>query len=75
MIRKALINGKLYQGRDRFCQAALIAGDRIAATGTTGDILNAAPAGTERLDLQGRLLLPGFYDCHLHLTTIGAWPG
>jgi predicted amidohydrolase YtcJ len=71
MIRKALINGKVYQGRDRFCQAAFIAGNRIAATGKNEDLLNAAPTGTERLDIQGRLHLPGFYDCHLHLTTIG----
>jgi predicted amidohydrolase YtcJ len=71
MRSKAIINGKVYRGRNNFCQAVLITGDRISAAGTNEDILDAAPAGTERIDAQGCLLLPGFYDCHLHLNTIG----
>ncbi|NJP89338.1 amidohydrolase family protein [Nonomuraea sp. FMUSA5-5] len=38
-----------------------IAGDRIAAVGRLGD----APAGTV-IDAAGRLVAPGFVDCHAH---------
>jgi predicted amidohydrolase YtcJ len=71
MNTKVIFNGKIYRGQNRFCEAVLITGDRITAVGGNGDILDAAPTGTERIDAQGRLLLPGFYDCHIHLNTIG----
>jgi imidazolonepropionase-like amidohydrolase len=41
----------------------LIEGSRIAAVGT-----NAAPrAGAEVIDIDGRTLMPGLIDCHVHL--------
>ncbi|UXN26757.1 amidohydrolase family protein [Curtobacterium flaccumfaciens] len=49
-----------------------VAGDRIAGVTPTGSTSIAATAGADRLrivDGRGRTLLPGFVDCHVHLTT------
>jgi predicted amidohydrolase YtcJ len=43
-----------------------IEGNRIAAAGTNDDILAAAPRGAKRIDLRGRLAVPGFIDNHVH---------
>jgi imidazolonepropionase len=45
----------------------LVTGDRIAAVGPKVD----APAATEVIDAQGRVLMPGFVDCHTH----ACWAG
>jgi imidazolonepropionase len=45
----------------------LLEGDKIAAVGPKVD----APAGAEAIDAQGRVLLPGFVDCHTH----ACWAG
>ncbi|MDR1410619.1 MAG: amidohydrolase [Spirochaetaceae bacterium] len=68
---KAIYNARVYIGRGRFEEAVLTEGDRIAAVGSGRDILDAAPAGTERIDAQGKLLLPGFQDSHLHFYHTG----
>jgi predicted amidohydrolase YtcJ len=48
-------------------QAIAIADGRIAHAGTADAICSLAGAGTEILPLQGRVLLPGLIDAHLHL--------
>jgi predicted amidohydrolase YtcJ len=44
----------------------VIEGNRIAAAGTNDDILAPAPRGAKRIDLHGRLAVPGFIDNHVH---------
>ena len=46
--------------------ALVIHGDRIEAV---LDDAADAPAGAERVDLQGRTVLPGFTDAHVHFPT------
>jgi predicted amidohydrolase YtcJ len=38
----------------------------ILAVGSSDDILNLAGSGTEKIDLDGRLVVPGFIDTHIH---------
>ncbi|MDR3139377.1 MAG: amidohydrolase [Treponema sp.] len=72
MAQKMLIyNAKVYLRRETFAQAVFIEGDHILAVGTNEEIRNAAPAGSESFDAEGGLLLPGFYDSHLHLHAAG----
>ncbi len=48
-------------------EAIAIQGNRILALGTDEEILALAGPGTQRIDLQGRTVLPGFIDPHTHL--------
>jgi hypothetical protein len=47
-------------------EALAIQGDRILATGSNAQMLALAGPETRRLDLQGRTVLPGLADSHLH---------
>lgn len=63
-----LENGWVYSGNDAApVQASLaIAGGRILALGT-GDVIDATVGpDTQRVDLRGQLVVPGFQDAHMH---------
>jgi len=49
-----------------FSQAVAIGQGRIMAVGGNDDILHLAGAGTEKIDIDGRLVVPGFIDTHIH---------
>ena len=49
-----------------FAQAVAIGQGRIMAVGGNDDILHLAGAGTEKIDIDGRLVVPGFIDTHIH---------
>ncbi|MBI2371173.1 MAG: amidohydrolase [Deltaproteobacteria bacterium] len=68
-----LINGKILtvDAQDRVAHAVAVAGGRILAVGDTREILPLRGRGTEVIDLQGRTLLPGLTDPHLHLADKG----
>ncbi|MDR1469448.1 MAG: amidohydrolase [Spirochaetaceae bacterium] len=70
-MKTLVYNAKVYLRRGTFAEAVLVDGETIALTGTNADVLEAAPAGTRKIDAGGRLLLPGFYDSHLHLHELG----
>ncbi len=63
-----LENGWLYTGNDAGpIQAGLaIANGRILAIGTSEELEAMVDAGTQRVDLQGQLVVPGFQDAHIH---------
>jgi len=48
----------------------VVEGDRITAAGTASEV--AVPAGAEIVDVSGKTVMPGLFDCHAHLayTTI-----
>ena len=46
--------------------ALAIRGGRIVALGSSIDMLRLAGIGTQRIDLNGRLIVPGFIDSHIH---------
>lgn len=72
MMTTILVNGRIYLERDRFAEALLIEDGMITKVGTTAEIEGAAPAGCERIDAQGRTVVPGFNDSHLHLHGLGS---
>lgn len=52
--------------RQPVAQAVAIGRGRILAVGGTDEILGLAGKETEKVDLEGRLVLPGFIDTHIH---------
>jgi len=50
-------------------EAVAIKGTRILAVGQDAEMESLIGAGTEILDLGGRLVLPGFHDNHTHFVT------
>ncbi|MBQ6000408.1 MAG: amidohydrolase [Clostridia bacterium] len=67
---RVFFNGKVYVERDRFEEAILVRGDRIALVGKNDEVL-AAAGDCERVDLEGRTVIPGLNDSHLHLQMLG----
>ena len=67
MMDKLFFNGKIrtLDGADRVTEAVGIRNGIIAFLGTNQEAL-AIPC-EERIDLKGRLMLPGFVDSHLHM--------
>ncbi len=52
-------------------QAVAIAGDRLLAVGSDDEVLNLAAAGTKKIDLRGKTVVPGFIDAHTHPVSSG----
>ncbi|MFN7946353.1 MAG: amidohydrolase [Blastocatellia bacterium] len=70
----ALINGKIRTVNETQPQAEAVAcrQGRIVAVGTTAEIRRLIGATTRVVDLQGRLVVPGFNDAHVHFFNGGA---
>jgi len=68
-----LLNGKIWTVNDRQPPAEAVAclGSRIVAVGSSGEIRKWIGAGTEVIDLDGKLVLPGFNDAHVHFFSGG----
>ncbi|MBN2203605.1 MAG: amidohydrolase family protein [Thermoleophilia bacterium] len=47
-------------------EAVAVGGGRVVAVGSAAEVEALAGAGTEVVDLCGRLVLPGFIDAHMH---------
>ncbi|MDY4009894.1 MAG: amidohydrolase [Candidatus Limiplasma sp.] len=64
----AYVNGKLLtvDANDTIAQAMLVAGERIIAVGTTEEIRALAPDHAKEVDLEGRTVIPGLIDAHVH---------
>ncbi len=64
-----LLNGRIYTvDPDKpWAEAVAICNERIVAVGTSADVLAGARSETRRIDLAGRLVVPGFNDSHVHL--------
>ena len=69
-----LSNGKIITVDERFtiAEAVAIRGDHIVAVGANREILPLAGAGTRRIDLMGRAVVPGLIDNHMHLLRAAA---
>lgn len=61
-------HGLIYTGNSKqpWAQAVAIQGEKVVAVGDETEILKLRGAGTKLIDAGGRLVLPGFVDCHIH---------
>jgi len=68
-----LVNGKILTVDSQFAvrEALSIHDGRILAVGTSVDIRKSAGPRTQVIDLQGRTVIPGLIDSHLHAIRAG----
>lgn len=52
-------------------EAVAVVGDRISAVGTTDEIRSLAGPATSVVDVQGRRVIPGLIDSHVHIMRAG----
>jgi predicted amidohydrolase YtcJ len=52
-------------------QAVAIADGRFVAVGSNAEVLSLAGAGTRKIDLDGKTVVPGFIDAHSHPAEAG----
>ena len=71
--KTAYINGKIYTvDRNRpLTEAVITAGNKIVFTGSNTDAEKLIDKKTKIIDLNGKLMLPGFIDNHVHFRTGG----
>ncbi len=71
---RAFVNGKIYVSfnPERTAEAILVAFGRVLYAGSSEKAKKIAQElGGEIIDLQGRVVLPGFIDSHIHLDELG----
>lgn len=69
----AFINGKIYTVNEKqpLAEAVVIQGNKILFVGTNEDYAKHVNNGSVIIDLQGKLMLPGFIDNHTHFISGG----
>jgi predicted amidohydrolase YtcJ len=63
-----IVNARIYtvNANHPWAEALAIRGDKILAVGNAKEIAAYRGPSTKVIDAQGKLLLPGFTDCHIH---------
>src|SRR6202158_5608129 len=63
-----IINARIYtvNPQQKWAEAIAVRGDKIIAVGDRKQVGALRGPATKEIDAQGRLLLPGFTDCHIH---------
>ncbi|GIO06778.1 amidohydrolase [Brevibacillus reuszeri] len=73
MADTVFLNGQVVtvDAENRIMEAVAVKGNQILAAGSNEEIRQHIHADTKIIDLQGKSLLPGFIDAHLHITIYG----
>lgn len=68
-----LTGGRVFTGdaTTPWVEAIAIRGDQVAAIGTSAELQAFAGPSTRRVDLQGRVVIPGINDAHIHAPWLG----
>ncbi len=71
-IRLLLYNGKVFSADEKgsIYEAVAVDGEKIVAVGNSKDLRDKYKA-TKEIDLQGKLVTPGFNDAHIHFVEVG----
>jgi predicted amidohydrolase YtcJ len=64
----AVVNVRAWTGDPRrpWADAIAVAGDRIAAVGSSAEIRKLTPHAARTIDGAGQMMVPGFIDSHIH---------
>ncbi|MCC7071908.1 MAG: amidohydrolase [Deltaproteobacteria bacterium] len=68
-----LRSGAVFTGDDArpWVTAVALRGDRVLAVGADADVASLIGPRTELIELQGRTVVPGFHDAHVHPISAG----
>lgn len=71
--KTAFINTKIYTVSEKqpYAEALIIEGNKILSVGSEEEIKKLINKDTKVIDLQGKLMLPGFIDNHVHFISGG----
>lgn len=64
-------NAKVYLEREKFAEAVLVKGGIIAKVGISDELLKEAGKDCKKIDCQGKTIIPGLNDSHMHLLVLG----
>jgi predicted amidohydrolase YtcJ len=72
-MKTAFINGKIYTVNQQqpIAEAVVVVDNAIVFVGSNQEAEKFIDASTKVIDLNGKLMLPGFNDSHLHFTSGG----
>ena len=72
---RVFLNGEIHTlaEPDETHEAVAVRDGEVVRLGRTYDVEFLAGVDTDVVDLDGRVLLPGFIDAHTHLTTVGRY--
>ncbi len=71
MSKTAFINAKVYVEKGCYAQAVFQEDGWIKAVGSSDEILALAGEDAEIIDCEGRTIVPGFNDSHMHILQVG----
>ena len=71
--KKSFINGKIFTAnpKQKWAEAVVTAGNKIIYVGSSDGAIKYNDDFTEVIDLNGKLMLPGFIDSHAHIVMGG----
>jgi len=69
----AFVNGKIYTVNDKqpLAESVVIENNKIIFVGSNNDAEKFIDASTEKINLQGKFMMPGFIDNHVHFLSGG----
>lgn len=72
--QKLYFNAKIYtvDEANPWAEAILIEGNKILFVGSNSDAENRADENAVKIDLKGKVVLPGFHDVHMHPMEVGS---
>ncbi|MBR0050813.1 MAG: amidohydrolase family protein, partial [Firmicutes bacterium] len=71
MSKTVFYNAKVYVDKGVYAGALYQEDGWIKAVGSTDEILALAAPDAEKIDCEGRTVIPGFNDSHMHLINLG----
>jgi predicted amidohydrolase YtcJ len=74
-MKTAFINGNIYTVNEKqpFAQSVIVEGNKITFVGSNDEVKKLIDPTTNVINLNGKLMLPGFIDDHVHFISGGAY--
>lgn len=71
-MKQLYYNGKVFTDKLPLVSAFAVQGDKFIASGTDEEILALYTEGDEKIDLEGKFVVAGFIDSHMHVVNYGS---